>query len=210
MIQIYYTDSQIVICSKPYGVSSQKSNGDNMVDMLSQQLNCEIFPVHRLDTTTTGLMIFAKTEKSADILSADIASHNFDKSYLAICHGCVDKTGEMRDFLYHDRIKNKSFVVDTKRKGSKEAILEYELISYNEERKLSLVKIHLLTGRTHQIRVQFASRKNMLYGDGKYGAKDNGKIALHSYKIEFYHPETKEKMSFSLVPEGDIWSIFQK
>ncbi len=208
MIKIYYTDNQIVVCEKPYGVSSQKNGGDNMVDMLSEQLNCKAFPVHRLDTTTTGLMVFAKTEKSAATLSSRIAEREFRKEYLAICHGCVDKTGEMRDFLYHDRIKNKSFVVDTKRKGSKEAILEYELISYSEERRLSLVKIHLLTGRTHQIRVQFAHRGNMLYGDGKYGAKDNDKIALHSHKIEFSHPETNEKLSFTSMPENDIWSIF--
>ncbi len=208
MIKIYYTDNQIVICEKPYGASSQKSGGDNMVDMLANQLNCSIYPVHRLDTTTTGLMVFAKNEKSAGVLSADIASHNFDKQYLAICHGCVDKTGEMRDFLFHDRIKNKSFVVENKRKGSKEAILEYEMLSYSEEKSLSLVKIHLLTGRTHQIRVQLAHRGYMLYGDGKYGAKDNDKIALHSHIISFNHPVTREKMCFTSLPEGKIWSLF--
>ena len=209
MLKIYYQDNQIVICEKPYGVSSQKSGGDNMVDMLSSRLGCNIYPVHRLDTTTTGLMVFAKNEKSAGILSSDIASRNFHKHYLAICHGSVDKAGEMRDFLFHDRIKNKSFAVESKRKGSKEAILEYELISYNEEEKLSLVKIHLLTGRTHQIRVQFASRGNMLYGDGKYGAKDNDKIKLHSHIISFTHPVTKEQMSFTSMPDGEMWSIFQ-
>ena len=84
-----------------------------MVDMLSSQLDCNIYPVHRLDTTTTGLMVFAKNEKSAGILSSDIASRNFHKHYLAICHGSVDKAGEMRDFLFHDRIKNKSFAVES-------------------------------------------------------------------------------------------------
>lgn len=208
MLTIYYNDSQIVICEKPYGVSSQKSGGDNMVDMLSSQLGCNIYPVHRLDTTTTGLIAFAKNEKSASILSNDIANHNFEKYYLAICHGSVDKTGEMRDFLFHDRIKNKSFVVENKRKGSKEAILEYEKIAENKDKALSLVKIRLLTGRTHQIRVQFASRGNMLYGDGKYGAKDNDKIVLHSYALELNHPITKEKMRFKSIPEGEIWSRF--
>ena len=208
MIEIYYNDKDIVICEKPYGVSSQKSGGDNMVDMLKNQLECEIYPVHRLDTTTTGLIVFAKTEKSASILSRDIASHNFEKHYLAICHGSVDKTGEMRDFLFHDRIKNKSFVVENKRKGSKEAILEYEKIAENNDKALSLVKIRLLTGRTHQIRVQLSSRGNMLYGDGKYGAKDNDKIALHSYALELNHPITKKKLSFKSIPEGGIWLSF--
>ena len=208
MVKIYYNDNEIVICEKPYGVSSQKSSGDNMVDMLATQLNCNIYPVHRLDTTTTGLMAFAKTEKSADVLSKDIANHRLDKQYLAICHGSVDKTGKMQDFLYHDRIKNKSFVVENKRKGSKEAILEYELLAENIDKKLSLVKIHLLTGRTHQIRVQFASRGNMLYGDGKYGSKDNDRIALHSHILELPHPVTREKISIKSIPCGNIWELF--
>ena len=207
MIEIYYNDSDIVVCEKQYGVSSQKSNGENMVDMLSRQLNCEIYPVHRLDTTTTGLMVFAKTEKSASILSSQIANRDFDKYYLAICHGKMENSGKMQDFLYHDRIKNKSFVVESKRKGSKEAILEYEKIAENES--LALVKIHLLTGRTHQIRVQFSSRGNMLYGDGKYGAKDNDRIALHSHILELTHPSTKEKMRFVSIPYGRAWSSFE-
>ena len=208
MVKIYYNDKEIVICEKPYGVSSQKSSGDNMVDMLSSELGCNIYPVHRLDTTTTGLMAFAKTEKSAGTLSVDIANHKLDKHYLAICHGCVDKTGKMQDFLYHDRIKNKSFVVEKKRKGSKEAILEYELLEYDAKNDLSLVKIHLLTGRTHQIRVQFASRGNMLYGDGKYGGRDNDKIALHSHILELYHPITREKISIKSIPCGNMWELF--
>ena len=201
MIKIYYQDKDIVICEKPYGVSSQKSSGDNMVDMLEKELGCAIYPVHRLDTTTTGLIVFAKNEKSAGVLSNDVANRKLDKHYLAICHGCVDKTGKMQDFLYHDRIKNKSFVVESKRKGSKEAILEYELLAYDEDKDLSLVKIHLLTGRTHQIRVQFASRGNMLYGDGKYGSRANGKIALHSHILELYHPVTREKIAVKSIPE---------
>lgn len=209
MLTIYYNDNQIVICEKPYGVSSQKSGGDNMVDMLKNQLECEIYPVHRLDTTTTGLIVFAKTEKSASILSRDISDHNFEKQYLTICHGKIDKKGEMHDLLFHDRIKNKSFVVDTKRKGSKEAILEYEKIAESQEKALSLVKIRLLTGRTHQIRAQLASRGNMLYGDGKYGAKDNDKIALHSYMLELKHPITREKISIKSIPQGEIWKEFK-
>ncbi len=208
MIKIHYNDKDIIICEKPYGVSSQKSGGDNMVDMLSSQLGCAIYPVHRLDTATTGLMAFAKREESAGILSRDIASHNFEKQYLAICHGKIEGRGELRDFLFHDRLKNKSFVVDTKRKGAKEAILEYEALDANLEKGLSLVKIRLLTGRTHQIRVQFANLGNVLYGDGKYGAKDNDKIALHSHILELFHPITRKKLCFSSLPEGKIWTIF--
>ena len=208
MIKIYYQDNQIVVCEKPYGVSSQKSSGENMVDMLSEQLNSEIYSVHRLDTTTTGLMIFAKNDKSAALLSSQVVDRKFHKEYLVICHGCVDKTGTMHDFLYHDRLKNKSFVAKTKRKGSKEAILDYSLISHDEKRDLSLVKVQLQTGRTHQIRVQFSNRGNVLYGDGKYGAKDNDKIALHSHKISFNHPITKEEMMFESYPERELFNFF--
>ena len=150
-------------------------------------------------------MVFAKTEQSAAILSLQIANRQFKKEYLVICHGCVDKMAEMRDFLYHDRIKNKSFVVKNKRSGSKEAILVYELLNYNEKDNLSLVKVKLHTGRTHQIRVQFSSRGHSLYGDGKYGAKDNDKIALHSHSIMFLHPITNEKMCYISYPSSEIF-----
>lgn len=210
MIRIYYNDNDIVVCEKPYGVSSQKSGGDNMVDMLSEQLNSNIYPVHRLDTTTTGIMVFAKTEKSAATLSKQISDRQFNKEYLLICHGRVDKSGEMRDFLFHDRIKNKSFVVKNKRSGSKEALLEYETLFYSEVKDLSLVKVILHTGRTHQIRVQFSSRGHCLYGDGKYGAKDNAKIALHSHSLTFFNVVTNEKMNFVSYPDSEIFTEISK
>lgn len=210
MIKIYYLDNDIVVCEKPYGVSSQKSSGENMVDTLSEQLNSNIYPVHRLDTTTTGIMVFAKTEKSAALLSKQISDRQFNKEYLLICHGRVDKNGEMRDFLYHDRIKNKSFVVKNKRSGSKEALLEYETLYYSETKDLSLVKVILHTGRTHQIRVQFSSRGHALYGDGKYGARDNAKIALHSHSVAFFNIVKNEKNTFASYPESEIFTEISK
>lgn len=200
---IIYQDEEIVVCNKPYGVSSQTSNGENMVKLLSELCTSNIYPVHRLDTQTTGLMVYAKTEKSAKELSLQIANRKFEKEYLCLCHGKINSIGEMTDYLYHDRIKNKSFVVKNKRNGSKEARLEYFKIGECEKNgyTLSLVKVKLLTGRTHQIRVQFSSRGFVLYGDGKYGARDNDKIALHSCFLSFYHPKTKEKMEFSSQPD---------
>ncbi len=193
-IKLHYNDQYLVVAEKPYGVSSQLSQGENMVTLLGEQLGCEIYPVHRLDIQTTGLIVFAKNQFSAKELSKQIGDKTFKKEYLCLCHGEIDQKGEMRDFLYHDKIKNKSFVTDKARKGAKEAILEYELIERKED--LSLVRVKLHTGRTHQIRVQFASRGYMLYGDGKYGAKDNDKIALHSCKLSFVHPKTKNQMEF--------------
>lgn len=193
-IKLYYNDKDVVVAEKPYGVSSQISTGENLVDLLKNQLGGEIFPVHRLDVQTTGLIVFARNEYSAKELSKQIVEKTFKKEYLCLCHGEIEGKGEMRDFLFHDRIKNKSFVADKSRKGTKEAILEYEVIEKRED--LSLVRVKLLTGRTHQIRVQFASRGFVLYGDGKYGAKDNDKIALHSCKLTFTHPRTKRKLGF--------------
>ena len=196
---ILYQDKEIVVCQKPYGVSSQEASGENMVDMLREECGCEIYPVHRLDVQTTGLMVYAKTQKSASSLSTQIQNKVFQKEYVCLCHGELENEGEMVDFLYHDRLKNKSFVSKTKRNGTKEARLEYKVISkkYAGECRLFLVRVKLHTGRTHQIRVQFSSRGCPLYGDGKYGAHDNEKIHLHSTYISFLHPTSKEKMEFN-------------
>ncbi len=200
---IIYQDNEIVVCEKPYGVSSQLSGGENMVNMLKDVCGCEIYPVHRLDTQTTGLMVYAKNQKSAAALSAQVAEKSFQKQYLCLCHGEIENSGKMVDNLFHDRIKNKSFVVKTKRAGAKEAILNFTKISeiHKGECRLNLVKVRLHTGRTHQIRVQFSSRGNVLYGDGKYGARDNDKIALHSAYISFCHPKTKQKLEFESTPK---------
>ena len=202
---ITYKDEEIIVCIKPYGVSSQLSGGENMVDMLSRECGGTVYPVHRLDTQTTGLMVYARTEKSAAILSRQVAEKVMEKEYLCLCHGEVEESGKMVDFLYHDRLKNKSFAVKTKRAGAKEAILEFTKICEKSlgECRLNLVRVKLLTGRTHQIRVQFATRGCPLYGDGKYGAKDNAKIHLHSTYISFLHPKTGAKMEFDDSPEWE-------
>ncbi len=196
---IIYQDKEIVVCNKPYGISSQLSTGENMVDILKNQCGCEIYPVHRLDTQTTGLMVYGKTQKSAAELSCQMQEKVFKKEYICLCHGDICGEGEMTDFLFHDRLKNKSFVSKTKRAGTKEAKLAYKVIDTKNagECRLSKVLVKLYTGRTHQIRVQFASRGYVLYGDGKYGARDNDKIHLHSSYISFVHPRTKENMEFT-------------
>ncbi len=207
---IYYEDNDIIVCEKPYGVASQESDGENMINMLKSHTGCDIFCVHRLDVQTTGLMVYAKNKESAGAISGQITNGQFVKKYMCICHGVCEENGTMQDILFHDRMKNKTFAVQAKRKGAKEASLEYKRIATAKikEKNASLVEILLHTGRTHQIRVQFASRGHVLYGDGKYGAKDNAKIALHSYKIEFTHPKTKERISFESLPQGESWGAF--
>ena len=200
---IIYEDMEITVCEKPYGVASQEGGQENMVSILKKECGCEIYPVHRLDTQTTGLMVYAKTRESAANLSKQIEEKTFEKEYLCLCHGELDEGGEMVDFLYHDKLKNKSFVVKNKRGGSKEARLQYTKLGeiYKGECRLNLVRVKLFTGRTHQIRGQFSSRGNTLYGDRKYGAKDNDRIALHSCYLSFIHPKTKEKMEFNSLPQ---------
>ena len=200
---IVYTDKDIAVCNKPFGVPSQQSNGDNMVARLKEALGGDIFPVHRLDTQTTGLIVYARNKKSAADLCRQVADKSLEKEYLCLCHGDIDERGRMVDFLYHDRLKNKSFTVKTNRKGAKEAVLEYERLCAKCAGmcELFLVRVKLFTGRTHQIRVQFSSRGYPLYGDGKYGASDNAKIHLHACALSFFHPVTKERLTFESKPD---------
>ncbi len=196
-MEILYSDTHIVVCIKPVGILSQadSSGGESMISELSKMYDCEIFPLHRLDKGVSGVMVYAKTKFAAAKLSQDIADRRFKKEYLAVVHGVPAEEGVMQDLLFKDSRKNKSFVVDRKRKGVKEASLQYKLIKTDGQN--SLVEILLHTGRTHQIRVQFSSRKMSLLGDKKYGASDEYKnIALFSYRISFNHPKTNEQMVF--------------
>ena len=200
-MEILFEDEDILVCIKPVGVVSQSDETENNMISLLQTLTCgSIYPLHRLDREVGGVMVYAKSSFAASVLSKDIAEHKFKKEYMALVHGKPQENkGEMRDFLFKDSRKNKSFVVKRMRKGVKEALLDYEVL--NSKNGLSLVKILLHTGRTHQIRVQFASRKMPLAGDKKYGANDNfNNIGLWSYKITFTHPRTKEKMIFQKLP----------
>ena len=202
---ILYEDKHIVVCRKERGLLSQQDSkgGTNMIDLLSEECKSEIYPVHRLDKDVGGVMVYAKTQKAAASLSQQVADRTFIKLYLALVHSSPEEEkGTMEDLLFFDKSKNKSFTVKKERRGVKKALLEYECIETKEEK--TLVKIKLHTGRTHQIRVQFASRKIPLYGDRRYGARDEEKtIALWSYFIEFDHPSTKQRLHFELLPEGD-------
>lgn len=210
-INILFEDENIIVCEKPPFVSSQKSDKDNMVTLLQNALSLieEPYVVHRLDTAVSGLMVYAKNKKTAADLSEQIAKNEFKKTYLCIVHSKPEnKSGTFEDLLFKDSKKNKSFVVKRERKGVKKAVLNYELIDTKtvNDKILSLVKVNLVTGRTHQIRVQFSSRKMPLYGDGKYGASDNSNIALFSSELSFKYKN--ENLTFSLLPRGLVWDNF--
>ena len=159
-------------------------------------------------------MVYAKTDTAASVLSRQIQNKELQKEYLAVVFGCpTEKSGIYKDLLFKDSSKNKSYVVDRMRKGVKEASLEYNVLDSKETEKglMSLTWIRLHTGRTHQIRVQFSSRKTPLYGDGKYGSKTNEKTtALWSYRLSFNHPVTNKPLSFTSHPDGSFpWCAFE-
>ena len=221
-MKILYEDKYLLVCEKPVGGESQVSskNKCDMPTILSEYRrergeDAYIGVVHRLDTATGGAMIYSKREDMTGKLSALVQSGDYKKVYLAVVHGVPDEAaGEMRDLLFHDKQRNKSFVCDKKRSGVKEAILNYRVLGTvvaESGEKKSLVEIELITGRTHQIRVQFASRRMPLVGDGKYGSKDNkATCALWSHKVEFIHPMTKKKVEATSLPSGEYpWNTFE-
>lgn len=214
-MNIIYKDEDIIVCVKPYGMLSQSDNIGNKsaIDTLEEITNKDVFPVHRLDKTTGGVMVFAFNSKAAANLSAQITKKQFLKEYLAVIEGVPQENSDVfEDLLYFDRGKNKSYVVKKKRAGVKEAQLNLTLIESKKikERECSLVKVKLITGRTHQIRVQFASRGMSLCGDRRYGGNNLCEnIALWSYSLSFYHPASKELVNFTVPPQNEIFEYFQ-
>ena len=205
-MKIIFEDKDIIVVIKPVGMLSQsdEKGSESLPGALSQYLKekgdkAGIYVVHRLDKAVGGLMVYAKNPLSAAKLSSQVQSGEMIKEYIAAVHSKPEEeAGYMEDLLFKDSSKNKSFVVRRERKGVKKAKLFYEVIKTENTKfgEASLVKIRLFTGRTHQIRVQFSSRKMPLIGDGKYGASDNTDIALWSYRITLNHPSTNERMTF--------------
>lgn len=198
---ILYEDEQVIVCLKPAGVLSEEGG---MPDLLRAETGAEeIFCVHRLDRETAGLMVYAKTQRAAAALSAAIAGQKLRKEYRAVVTGEPPEGGELRDLLYRDKQKNKSYVVKRIRRGVREAVLRYERIAVREG--LSLLRVELETGRSHQIRIQFASRGFPLAGDTRYGsAFRDCPLALFASALSFPHPVTGETLRFASTPQ-EIW-----
>ena len=208
MIERLYETPELVLCVKPIGMRAQGDGETDLPAQLSRQLNCRIFPVHRLDQAVGGVMVFAKTEKMAARLSSHIQAGQLQKEYLAVLTKRPEEdAAELHDLLFHDRFKNKTFVVSKARKGVKKASLSYRVLEESNGR--CLVHVRLYTGRTHQIRVQFASRGCPLVGDGKYGSRVNAASpALWSYALTI--PALKdEEARFCALPEiQGAWEPF--
>ncbi len=210
MINIIYNDDQICVCQKPIGVDSEK----DMPAALRERLGCDIYPIHRLDKAVGGLMVFAKTKVSAAKLSAMVQNRSLVKEYFLIVSGKPEKDADtLEDLLYRDSRTGKTFVVTRSRKGVKDAKLDYTLVSSKEGENgvISLIKARLHTGRTHQIRVQFASRKLSLLGDRRYGGDKSAKnVALFSCHLSFCHPITNVPLDFALTPPNEYpWNEFE-
>ncbi len=211
-MRILHEDRDIIVAVKPRGILSQsdKSGEKSLCEQIEEYLkecgkNASVYVVHRLDRGVSGVMVYALTKKAAASLSAQIQSGEFKKEYVALVHSAPENSeGTMEDLLFKDASKNKTYVVKRMRKGVKPASLSYKLVRTFQSKygEVSLVNIFLHTGRTHQIRVQFASRKMPLVGDGKYGAADNApEIGLFCSRISFLHPFSGERLSFEAKPD---------
>ena len=210
-MEILWQDRELVVCLKPSGVLSEEGEGA-MPALLREATGArEIYCVHRLDRETGGLMVYAKTKGAAASLSAAIAQGQLEKRYLAVLSATpAEARGTLRDLLYRDARKNKSYVVQRLRRGVREAELRYELLETQGE--LSLVRVELVTGRSHQIRVQFASRGLPLVGDGRYGGscRDWG-LALWSASLAFPHPQSGQILRFTAPPPPtEPWTRFSR
>jgi 23S rRNA pseudouridine1911/1915/1917 synthase len=216
-LDIIYEDDAILSINKSAGIATHPSrmHFDNTLSngvkfyFDSIGLNKKIRPVNRLDLNTSGIVIFAKNEYVQENLIRQMSLGELKKEYLVVADGKFeDKVGHLEDYLVKNERNNLSKVVQEGTKNSKLAILDYEVIKYNEEINLSVVKIKLHTGRHHQIRVQLSNIGNPVVGDKKYKSRNNplGRLALHATKLEVIHPVTKKLMVF----ESKVPSSFEK
>ena len=213
-LNVLYEDNHIIVVEKKPNVLSQSdiTKDLDLLSMVKEYIkekynkpgNVYIGLVHRLDRPVGGIMVFARTSKAAKRLSKMIQNKEVLKEYLLICRGGISGNGIMEDYLEKSDTKS---IISNKEKG-KYSMLEYEVLKTIDD--LNLVKVNLLTGRHHQIRVQFSSRGNSLYGDQLYGVNDKKQIALYAYHLKFRHPVKDEIMDFKLFPKGGIWDVFLK
>ena len=230
-MNILYEDTALVVLDKPAGLTSEEGVPAALRQRWGRP-DAYVGVIHRLDTGVSGLMVYAKTPGTAAALTKQVtesqqayaildgraeagpgapAQSCFLKTYRAVIAGGPDEQlppeGILRDYLFKDSRKGRVFPVKRPRKGVREAVLEYRIVRQTQDACLAEITLH--TGRTHQIRVQFASRKHPLWGDGKYGSRVKGAIALQSCGLQFVHPDTGRIMNFTLpLPDTAPWNLF--
>ena len=192
-MEILQQNEDFTVCIKPVGIDSQQG----MCALLQEQLGGEFYPLHRLDQNVGGVMIYARNKSAAAALSKLVQEGQLVKEYRCLVHGVPPQADTLVDFLFKDNKKNKVYVVKKERKGVKKASLEYIRLTDSDP---ALLHVKLHTGRSHQIRVQFASRGFPLLGDHKYGSRDDAKFpALYSCRISF--PWKGESKVYEALPE---------
>ena len=214
-LNVLYEDNHIIVVVKPYNVLSQgdSTKDISIMDDIKSYIkvkyhkpgNVYLGLVHRLDRPVGGVMVFARSSKAASRLCKCFNEHSITKKYLAIVNGKMEKdNGELVDYIDKDSNGN-AFISP----NGKKAILDYEVLQYDEKNDCSLVSVDLKTGRHHQIRIQFASRGHYLLGDQRYGKLDNKQICLFAYYLSFIHPVSKETMEFKYLPKSEgYWTRF--
>ena len=215
--KVLYCDREILVCEKPADCLSEPGPGRNLPDLVKVWLEARgedgtVRTIHRLDRAVGGLMVLARTQKAAAALIRQVAERTVEKEYLAVLRGVPEQDeAVLEDLLFHDSRTNKTFVVTRLRKGVRDAKLAYRVIGRagTPEAPLTLVRVRLFTGRTHQIRAQFSHRGLPLLGDIRYGSKAVHGPALFSCFLAFDHPKTGERMKFELLPQGKPWDMFQ-
>lgn len=221
-IKVIYEDNHMIVVEKPVNIPSQsdKTGDIDLLSMIKNYIkeeykkpgNVYLGLIHRLDRPVGGVMVFAKTSKAAARLSEQVREKQFQKIYLVVANGKMEQNKEtLQDYLLKNEKKNMSKVVKEGTKNSKLAVLDYEVLKYEAEINLSVLKIILHTGRHHQIRVQLSSRNHTIYGDQKYGGRGHGKqIALWAYELKINHPITNEQMTFYSIPKQiGSWKILE-
>ena len=205
------SDKRIIVCVKPAGVLSTDVAG-GVPSLVREALGDDhacVRTVHRLDAAVSGLMLLARSKKAASVLGQQVMERRFEKEYLAVIHGAPEQEeGSFSDLLQRDKARRMTYVVSAPEKGAQSALLDYRVLAKKDG--YSLVRIRLHTGRTHQIRVQFASRGLPLLGDKKYGLGEENDIALWSYRLAFDHPESGARVDVSLPPPSVYpWNMFE-
>ena len=220
MCNVIYEDNHLLVAVKEQNVPTQldDSRDKDFLTMLKEYVkekynkpgNVYLGLVHRLDRPTGGVMVFARSSKSAERLSKQIREGEMTKQYLAVVHGIPRiKQDRLVSYLKKDEKNNQVKIVPKYEEGAKEAVLDYQVLESRDN--TSLVRITLHTGRSHQIRVQMASIGHSLVNDVKYGDNsERGKLALYAYKLQFTHPTTKKAMTFIVSPPQDVypWKLY--
>ena len=216
-LNVLYCDEAVLVCEKPTGCLSEPGPGRNLPQLAELWLwergeTGPLHTVHRLDKPVGGLTVLARTRAAAASLIGQIAAGTVEKEYLAVLRGVpAEPEAVLEDLLFHDSRTNKTFVVSRPRKGVREAKLSYRVLARagTEAAPLTLVRVRLYTGRTHQIRAQFSHRGLPLLGDVRYGSRAEHGPALFSCFLSFDHPATGKRMVFEAKPRGTPWDLFE-